>query len=145
MIEGEQLTIHDMPTVNEGAKAKPRVDPAALAEILRFFDPHHVWVEQVNAMPGQGVSSMFAFGMAYGYARGIPVALGYSVTLIGPASWKSSMRVPASKDAARARASQLLPKHASKWPLVKHDGRAEAALIALYGSQQGLARPSIEW
>jgi hypothetical protein len=41
--------------------------------------------------------------------------------------------VPAAKDGARARASQLLPGAADQWPLVKHDGRAEAALIALWG------------
>lgn len=145
LIEGETLQIVDMPTSKEGAKPKDRVDPAALALILRCFNPSHVWVERVGAMPGNGVSSMFNFGTAYGYARGIPVALGFPTTLIGPAQWKSAMRVPASKDAARARASQLLPKHASLWPLVKHDGRAEAALIALYGAQLCRAYPVIEW
>lgn len=142
-LEGDTLTIHDMPTTMEGAKGKPRVDPAALALILRPLSPCHVWVEQVGAMPGQGVSSMFAFGMAYGYARGIPAALGYPVTLIGPAAWKSAMRCGVEN--ARARASQLFPRYANLWPLKGHDGRAEAALIALYGSTRGVAGSSIEW
>jgi hypothetical protein len=44
--------------------------------------------------------------------------------------------VPKAKDGARARASQLLPAGVQLWPLVKHDGRAEAALLALYGVRQ---------
>lgn len=131
-IEGEQLTVLDMPTVTVGKKGKRRVDAAALAIILRRFDPHHVWVEDVHAMPGNGAVSMFNFGMAFGFAYGVPLALGYPVTLISPASWKSAMRCGV--DNARARASQLLPRHAGLWPLVKHDGRAEAALIAFYGA-----------
>lgn len=145
LIEGESLIIRDMPTVKVGKKAKDRVDPAALALILREFNPDHVWVELVHSMPKNGAASSFAFGEASGYAKGIPLALGFPVTLVGPAQWKAAMRCPADKNATRARASQLLPRHAALWPLVKHDGRAEAALIALYGSSKTLAIPSIEW
>jgi hypothetical protein len=42
---------------------------------------------------------------------------------------------PAGKDGARARASQLIPSAAHHWPLKKHDGRAEAALLAFYASR----------
>jgi hypothetical protein len=49
------------------------------------------------------------------------------------------MGVTKSKDGCRARASQLLPEAADQWPLRRHDGRAEAALIALYGARQLLA------
>lgn len=142
-IEGEQLIIHDMPTVTVGKKGKARVDAAALASMLRCLNPDHVWVEDVHAMPGNGAVSMFSFGMAFGFAYGVPLALGLPVTLIGPAQWKSAMRCGV--DNARARASQLLPRHASMWPLVKHDGRAEAALIALYGSTRGVGKTFIEW
>jgi hypothetical protein len=45
---------------------------------------------------------------------------------------------------ARARATQLLPAAAHRWPLVKHDGRAEAALIAYYGRRQFNALAELE-
>jgi crossover junction endodeoxyribonuclease RuvC len=144
LIEGDSLIVRDMPTVTN-KKGNPRVDPAAFGAILREFNPSHVWVEDVHSMPKQGVASTFAFGVAVGFAQGIPLALGFPMTVIGPAQWKSAMRCSADKNATRARASQLLPKHAHQWPLAKHDGRAEAALIALYGQSRGLANPSIEW
>ena len=53
-----------------------------------------------------------------------------------PRRWKRALHVPKAKDAARARASQLLPEAAHQWRLRKHDGRAEAALLALYGARQ---------
>lgn len=148
LIEGDSaagfaLTIRDMPAVKVGKKGKLRVDPAALASMLREFNPAHVWVEDVHAMPGNGAVSMFSFGMAFGFAYGVPLALGFPITLIGPAQWKSAMRCGV--DNARDRASQLLPKHAGMWPLKGHDGRAEAALIALYGSTRGVAQSFIEW
>jgi hypothetical protein len=62
------------------------------------------------------------------------------MTLVPPRRWKSALQVPASKDAARFRASQLLPQAAHLWPLKKHDGRAEAALLAVFGGRQ-LRRP----
>jgi hypothetical protein len=57
------------------------------------------------------------------------------ITIVHPRTWKRALGVPREKDGARARASQLLPAHAHLWPLKKHDGRAEAALIATYGVQ----------
>lgn len=100
-------------------------------------------MERVGAMPGNGVSSMFAFGMAAGIVQGVLGALMIPMTLITPAQWKVALRVPADKGGARARASQLIPKGAHRWPLAKHDGRAEAALIGLYGSQRD--KPMVEW
>lgn len=144
-LEGAQLVVRDMPTISEGAKSRERCDPSAMAALMRAFQPDHVFVELVHSMPGNGGTAMFTFGTAYGYARGIPAALGFPVTLVSPMAWKQALRVPADKDAARSRASQLMPKHAGLWPLKKHDGRAEAALIALYGSQRGLAKQAIEW
>jgi hypothetical protein len=58
-------------------------------------------------------------------------ALGIPRSFVAPAVWKKALGVPAAKDGARTRASQLMPNAAGHWPLVKHDGRARAALIAL--------------
>ena len=126
--------INDMPVhaLTRGGKNKRELDARRLATLLsgRFG---HAFVEQVGSMPGQGVSSVFAFGKSYGIVLGILAAHGVPLTLVSPVKWKRALQVPASKDGARARASQLLPHAAGEWPLVKHAGRAEAALIALYG------------
>jgi crossover junction endodeoxyribonuclease RuvC len=145
---GNVVDVWDTPITHMGTRGgtKVRIDPARFADIVRGTRADHAFVERVGAMPGQGVSSMFAFGKAVGIAEGILAALGVPATWITPAEWKGGLRVPADKDAARARASQLLPRSAHHWPLVKHDGRAEACLLALYGSRRdGLAPRTIEW
>jgi hypothetical protein len=129
-----------MPTVLT-AKGRPRVDAGALASLLRELagalpgampSIDHAIVESVSARPGQGVTSMFAFGQAVGIVWGVLGAFGVPTTAVTPAAWKSALRVPAAKHGARVRASQLLPGSASMWPLAKNDGRAEAALIGLW-------------
>lgn len=131
------FVVSDMPThaLVRGGKNKREVDAHRLKQTLGW-KIDHAFVEQVNAMPGQGVSSVFAFGKAYGVIIGVLATLEIPMTFVAPMKWKKALQVPASKDGARARASQLLPQAASQWPLVKHDGRAEAALIALWGACQ---------
>lgn len=132
---GSVIDIADMPTLmlSRGGKAKRELDAHALARLIGESVPGHAFIEQVGAMPGQGVSSVFSFGKSYGVVIGILAALGVPMTFVAPAVWKKALGVPAVKDGARARASQLMPSVASQWPLVKHDGRAEAALIGHYG------------
>lgn len=138
--DGALLDVADMPTAIEHKKR--RIDAAALAAVMRRFDPSAIWLEQVHALPQQGVSSTFAFGMAYGIVLGVAGALLIPVTMVTPNAWKRHLRCPAAKGEARARASQLIPSGARFWPLAKHDGRAEAALIGLYGVRQALQH---EW
>jgi crossover junction endodeoxyribonuclease RuvC len=128
--------ILDMPilAIERGGKNKKELDPHLLAEFLSR-DIDHAFVEKVGSMPGQGVSSVFSFGTSYGIILGILAAKQIPYTLVPPQRWKKWMKVSASKDSSRSRASQLMPYAANQWPLVKHDGRAEAALIALYGKQ----------
>jgi crossover junction endodeoxyribonuclease RuvC len=135
---GLVIDVFDVPTLalSRGGKAKRELDAHALAGALGRDRIGHAFVEFVGAMPGQGVSSVFAFGKAYGIAIGVLATLGVPMTFVSPVSWKRSLGVPAAKDGARARASQLLPAAAHHWPLVKHDGRAEAALIAYWGLRQ---------
>lgn len=130
------FVVSDMPTHSlvRGGKNKREIDAHQLKHALGW-KIDHAFVEQVNAMPGQGVSGVFAFGKAYGIIIGTLAALEIPMTFVAPVKWKRALQVPASKDGARARASQLLPQAAAQWPLIKHDGRAEAALIALYGAQ----------
>ncbi|MBB6254110.1 hypothetical protein [Nitrospirillum iridis] len=131
------LVVHDMPTHR---LTRTELDLPALAHIFDGLAKEAApvaFLERVGAMPGQGVSSMFKFGTCFGALQGLLAAHFIPVTLVTPQSWKRAMGCPAGKDAARARASQLLPRQAGLWPLKKHDGRAEAALIALYGQRQG--------
>lgn len=127
----------DMPVLRleRGGKLKGDIDGHALAELFWKRHVGHVFIELVNAMPGQGTTSMFAFGKGYGIAIGVLSAVAVPMTFVSPVRWKRALQVPAAKDGARARASQLMPAAASQWPLAKHEGRAEAALIALYGAR----------
>jgi crossover junction endodeoxyribonuclease RuvC len=132
---GAVIDIVDMPVLalSRAGKNKREVDAHALARLIGAHRPGHTFIELVGAMPGQGVSSVFAFGKSFGIALGVIAALDVPYTLVAPVTWKRALGVPAAKDGARARASQLMPGAVHHWPLVKHDGRAEAALIAYYG------------
>jgi hypothetical protein len=140
VLEGDSCLCFDMPVhaLSRGGKSKREVDPHGLANlIVKWASANdHAFVERVGAMPGQGVSSMFALGKGFGIILGVLAALAVPYTVVDPRIWKKALGVPAEKDGARARASQLMPKAAGQWPLKKHDGRAEAALIALYGMRK---------
>lgn len=128
--EGHLIETRDLPVAN-GA-----LMPAVLASWLREHgrQPFHAFLERVAARPGAGVSGMFNFGRGYGQIEGVLSTLGVAVTLVTPAKWKGSLRIPADKSASRARAAQLWPGLAGTFARVKDDGRAEAALIGLYGA-----------
>jgi crossover junction endodeoxyribonuclease RuvC len=137
---GEDLTVVDMPVLqlSRGGKQKRELDAHALARLLSTTSIDHAFVEAVGARPGQGVTSMFSLGRSVGIIVGVLAALDIPLTMAAPAAWKRSLAVPKAKDGARARASQLLPAAAAHWPLKRHHGRAEAALLALYGSRLDL-------
>jgi crossover junction endodeoxyribonuclease RuvC len=132
------VTVFDMPTfeLERNGKKKRELDCAGIAAIFTTATIDEVWLEQVGPMPKQGVSSVFSFGGSYWAMRMAATMALKPLYLVTPQVWKKALRVPAAKDGARARASSLMPYAAKNWPLVKHDGRAEAALIAYYGAQQ---------
>lgn len=139
--EARVLAVEDMPTfsVKVGRANKTRVSAAQLAGALRHWDAEHgvdlIVCEEVHAMPGQGVSSMFAFGEALGVVKGVCAALGLPLHMVAPQEWQKATRTRGGKDGARARASELWPGSAHYFKRVKDDGRADAALIACYGQQ----------
>ena len=94
------------------------------------------WIEQVHAMPKQGVTSVFTFGLGYGALLGALGALHIRTHHVTPNMWKKAYRLNADKNASRQRASELWPSDANRFQRVKDDGRAEAALIANYGRSQ---------
>lgn len=132
----EILEIYDMPTVTiqRGTRHVRQVNAALLVDILRESKPDRAFVEAVHAMPGQGVSSMFAFGRALGVIEGALAGLNIPQTLVPPAEWTKAMRVKGGKDGARNRAIELYPRHSNLFARVKDDGRADATLIATYGA-----------
>lgn len=142
---GEEMDVHPMPIfkITKGKKTRRVLDLTALARLVddKTKNAPHVqtYIEQVSAMPKQGVSSTFAFGEGYGAVKGIIAANFLPITLVTPRVWKSKLKVSRNKDDARYRASQLMPRHAHFWPRHKDDGLAEAAMIAFYAQHYGEA------
>lgn len=135
-VDGKLIEVWDMPTVQIqiGKALKSRVSPEMLAhELSCWKNVRCAYLEKVNAMPGQGVTSMFAFGESYGIVRGVLAGLSIKCETVPPAKWKRDMKVNEGKDGSRARAVQLWPDKAGEFKRVKDDGRAEAALIAEWG------------
>jgi len=109
------------------------------SRILSLVDPKigaEICMEQVHSMPNQGVSSTFAFGRSAGVIEGVLAALQVPVTYVQPAVWARTMNKGYGKDASRHRAMELFPDKQEWFKLVKHDGRAEAVLIAMWGLKQ---------
>ncbi len=129
--------IHDMPTfeIKRGKGKRRDLDGHALYQMIKGERPDHAFVERALAMPKQSSYATGIFFQVYGEVRGILIACSIPFTIVEPHAWKKNLGVPAEKDGARARASQLMPTLAERWPLKKHDGRAESALIALYGAR----------
>lgn len=93
-------------------------------------------LEQVHAMPKQGVSSTFRFGQCYGALQMAVVGHGYEVHDVTPQKWKKHFGLSNDKGVSRSVASQRFPQCAELFKRVKDDGRAEAALMALYGAEE---------
>lgn len=111
--------------------------PEDVRAVARWLRPARAFLEKVGGLPGQSAPAAFNFGHHCGQ---LEMILNWQVgepTLVRPQRWKGDLRVPRDKKLSRARASELLPAEAHRWPLVKHDGRAEAAMIALWGELYG--------
>jgi crossover junction endodeoxyribonuclease RuvC len=140
MMRGETLTgIVDMPTVSldRNGKTKRQISIPELIAILDEFKPEEAYIEKVFAMAGQGVTSVFSFGRSLGAIEGVIAARSIKATLITPQTWMKAMGVSGGKDGARARAMELFPYNVDYFKLKKHDGRADAALIACWGLRHG--------
>ena len=127
----------DTPTIVVGKKAT--YDLTAIAGIAKIARDYHtdVAVEQVHAMPGQGVTSMFEFGRGLGIWQGVIAAQLIPVTYYTPQAWQKTQLagMPKGKGSARLRAKQLWPA-CTLFDRVKDDGRADAALIARHHQNQ---------
>lgn len=139
------LLLWDMPVEARGARS--RVSPIGLAAIRAALDlqprPIRVVIEDVAAMPGQGVSGMFAFGFAAGAAETALAGLG-PVQLVKPAAWKGALSLRAEKRHAVDTATAWLDGYGALFKGARgggKDGRAEAALLAVYGALKARSAP----
>ena len=129
--------IFDMPIMSEGKKNKNQLNSAQLVNIIkRHILPNKetfVIVEQVSAMPGQGVTSMFNFGQTFGSIKGICEALGLPIFYVRPAKWKKHFElINSSKDASRTKVIEMYPSISSRLTKKKDVNKADAILIARY-------------
>ena len=108
------LSLFDMPVMPEGKKNKRQLNSAQLVKLLKDNisknEEISVVIEQVNAMPGQGVTSMFNFGQTFGAIKGICAALGLPVFFVRPSKWKKHFElINSSKDSSRTKAIEMYP------------------------------------
>ena len=109
------LKIFDIPVMSEGKKNKRQLNSALLVSLLKenIIDSNEVSVvvEQVNAMPGQGVTSMFNFGQTFGAIKGICAALDLPIFFVRPSKWKKHFElINSTKDSSRTKAIEMYPK-----------------------------------
>jgi len=114
----------------------------SIAEYAQNTQGLRAVIEQVGAMPGQGVSSMFAFGAVAGAIEMAVVAAGIPYTKVPPVTWKKALGCTADKDGALLRANQLMPLAVQHWTPIRGErdkqdciGIAEASLLAYYGAK----------
>ena len=126
----------DMPIMSEGKKNKNQLNSAQLVNIIKkhiVLGKTFVIVEQVSAMPGQGVTSMFNFGQTFGSIKGICAALNLPIFYVRPAKWKKHFElINSSKDASRTKVIEMYPSISSRLSKKKDVNKADAILIARY-------------
>ena len=138
VIEGNKvLNILDMPVMSEGKKNKKQLNSAQLVNIIKQNVSNDeevaVIVEQVNAMPGQGVTSMFNFGQTYGAIKGICAALNLPIFFVRPSKWKKHFGlINSSKDASRTKTIEMYPLLSSQLSKKKDVNKSDAILIAKF-------------
>ena len=137
--DGKILDVIEMPTMNEGKKNKRQVNGAQIYnEITDRINKLErqdvrVVVEQVSAMPGQGVTSMFNFGQSFGIIKGICSAMQLPLYFVRPTKWKKYFNlIKSEKDASRTRAIEIFPYFSSQLSKKKDSNKADAILIASF-------------
>ena len=129
--------VYDMPIMSEGKKNKNQLNSAQLVNIIKkniiSSGDTFLIVEQVSAMPGQGVTSMFNFGQTFGSIKGICAALNLPIFFVRPAKWKKHFDlINSSKDASRTKVIEMYPSISPRLSKKKDVNKADAILIARY-------------
>tara|TARA_Y100001958_G_scaffold20699_1_gene12596 strand:- start:175 stop:669 length:495 start_codon:yes stop_codon:yes gene_type:complete len=137
--DGKILDVVEMPTMAEGKKNKRQVNGSQIYnEITKIINTTQdnevrVVIEQVSAMPGQGVTSMFNFGQSFGILKGICSAMQIPIYFVRPAKWKKYFNlINSEKDASRTRAIEIFPYFSTQLSKKKDSNKADAILIASF-------------
>jgi crossover junction endodeoxyribonuclease RuvC len=137
--DGKILDVVEMPTMTEGKKNKKQVNGSQIYNEISIranqMDKKDIKViiEQVSAMPGQGVTSMFNFGQSYGILKGICSAMQLPMYFVRPAKWKKYFSlINSEKDASRTKAIEIFPYFSSNLSRKKDSNKADAILIASF-------------
>ena len=143
MEDNKVLNLFDIPVMSEGKKNKRQLNSALLVSLLKENIVNHeevaVVVEQVNAMPGQGVTSMFNFGQTFGAIKGVCAALDLPIFFVRPSKWKKHFElINSSKDSSRTKAIEMYPKLSNQLTKKKDVNKSDAILIARYYSETRL-------
>ena len=137
--DGKIIDVVEMPTMIEGKKNKKQVNGSQIFNEISYrikkIDKKDIKVviEQVSAMPGQGVTSMFNFGQSFGILKGICSAMQLPMYFVRPAKWKKYFNlINSEKDASRTRAIEIFPYFSSQLSRKKDSNKADAILIASF-------------
>ena len=135
--ENKVLDLFDMPVMSEGKKNKRQLNSAQLANLIKknikTNEDVAVVVEQVNAMPGQGVTSMFNFGQSFGAIKGVCAALKVPIYFVRPSKWKKYFDlINSSKDASRTKVIEMYPTLSEQLSKKKDVNKSDAILIARF-------------
>jgi crossover junction endodeoxyribonuclease RuvC len=144
LVDDKIVSVIDMPVVEKriaSGKMRRRVSAAGIADIInnRIFSPNtgvEAWVEQVSPRPGEGTVSSFSFGRSVGVIEGVLAGLGVPTNFVAPPVWMKELRVP--RDGSIGRCLEIYPYLAKDLSRKKDHGRADAALIALFGSRDSI-------
>ena len=137
--DGKIIDVIEMPNMPEGKKNKKQVNGAQIYHEIssRIKDIKKedikVIIEQVSAMPGQGVTSMFNFGQSFGILKGICSAMQLPMYFVRPTKWKKYFNlINSEKDASRTKAIEVFPYFSSELSRKKDSNKADAILIASF-------------
>ena len=137
--DGKINDVVEMPTMTDGKKNKKQVNGSQIfneiSNRIKKIDKKDIKVviEQVSAMPGQGVTSMFNFGQSFGILKGICSAMQLPMYFVRPAKWKKYFNLLNSeKDASRTRAIEVFPYFSSQLSRKKDSNKADAILLASF-------------
>jgi crossover junction endodeoxyribonuclease RuvC len=137
--DGEIKDVIDMPTMASGNKNKKQINGSQIFNEISLrvesckSKKTSVVVEQVSAMPGQGVTSMFNFGQSFGVIKGVCAAMQLPIFFVRPAKWKKHFDlINSQKDSSRVKAIEMFPKFSSILSRKKDSNKADAILIANY-------------
>ena len=138
--DNKVLSIFDMPVMAEGKKNKRQLNSAQLVDIIKenikINDDIAVVVEQVNAMRGQGVTSMFNFGQTFGAIKGVCAALKLPIFFVRPSKWKKHFDLlNSSKDSSRTKVIEMYPSLSNQLTKKKDVNKSDAILIARFYSE----------